>query len=238
MNTTRASRPIPLALTALVAFFAALAALAVAKNDNAHAHGNQPHATVPATVHHSSPATITRSELALRRDMRQLWEDHIVWTRLAIISLTTGSPDTEATVARLLRNQTDIGNAVKPFYGKAAGSELTRQLKQHILIAADVIAAAKAGDQAKLADAQARWAENGDDIAAVLASVNPRFWKLAAMKAELRMHLKLTTEEAVARLTGNWTADVAAYDQIHVHALHVADLLSTGLVKQFPKRFR
>lgn len=237
MSSTRASRPIPLALTALVAFFSALAALAVANGHDAHAHGNEPHATAPATVHHSSPATITRSELALRRDMRQLWEDHIVWTRLAIISLTTGSPDTEATVARLLRNQTDIGNAVKPFYGKAAGNELTRQLEQHILIAADVIAAAKAGDQAKLADAQARWAKNGDDIATVLASVNPHHWKPAAMKAELRMHLKLTTEEAVARLTGNWTADVAAYDKIHVHALHVADLLSAGLVKQFPKRF-
>ena len=229
MNTTRASRPIPLALTALIAFFAALAALAVSNGHNALAHGSQAHAT---------QSTITRSELTLRRDMRQLWEDHIVWTRLAIISLTTGSPDTEATVARLLRNQTDIGNAVKPFYGKAAGNELTGQLKQHILIAADVIAAAKAGDQARLADAQSRWAGNGDDVATVLNSVNPSHWKLGVMKAELRMHLKLTTEEAVARLTGNWTADVAAYDKIHVHALHVADLLSTGLVKQFPKRFR
>ncbi len=78
--------------------------------------------------------------------MRVLWEDHITWTRLAIISLTTGSPDTEATVGRLLRNQTDIGNAVKPFYGKAAGNALTAKLREHILIAADVIAAAKAGD--------------------------------------------------------------------------------------------
>jgi hypothetical protein len=238
MNTARASRPIPLALTALVAFFSALAALAVANGHDAHAHGNQPHSTAPTAAHHSSPAAITRSELTLRRDMRQLWEDHIVWTRLAIISLTTGSPDTAVTVARLLRNQTDIGNAVKPFYGKAAGNELTRQLKAHILIAADVIAAAKAGDQAKLADAQTRWAKNGDDIAGVLASVNPRHWKLGAMKSELRTHLKLTSQEVVARLTGNWKADVAAYDQIHLHALHVADLLSSGLVKQFPNRFR
>ena len=233
MNPTRAARPIPTALTALVAFFAALAALAVSNGHDAHAHGNHAHVVAPATVHHSSAATITRSELVLRRDMRQLWEDHITWTRLAIISLITGSPDTEVTVARLLRNQTDIGNAVKPYYGNAAGRELTRQLKQHILIAA-----ARAGSQATLADAQARWATNGDDIATVLASVNPRHWKLAPMRAELRMHLKLTTEEAVARLTGNWAADVAAYDQIHAHALHMADLLSTGLVKQFPKRFR
>ena len=136
---------------------------------HAHAHGNATH----------EAHAITRSELVLRRDMRQLWEDHIVWTRLAIISLTTGAPDTEATVGRLLSNQTDIGNAVKPFYGKAAGDKLTAELRQHILIAADVVAAAKAGDQAKLADAQARWQQNADGIAAVLNSVNPRFWKLA-----------------------------------------------------------
>jgi hypothetical protein len=181
---------------------------------------------------------LTRKAVALRMDMRKLWEDHITWTRLAIISLTTGSPDTDATVGRLLQNQTDIGIAVKPFYGAAAGNELTRQLKRHILIAAEVVAAAKAGDQAKLAAAQLRWTENGDAIAAVLASVNPRFWKLAPMKAELRMHLRLTTEEAVARLQRNWQADVGAYEKIHKHALHLSDLLADGLVKQFPARFR
>ena len=238
MNSTRAVRPIPLFLVAMVAFFSALAALAVSNGHDAMAHGNgSAHATAPSHATHSS-AVMTRKEFALRQGMRQLWEDHITWTRLAIISLTTGSPDTEATVARLLKNQTDIGNAVKPFYGNAAGDELTRQLKKHILIAADLVAAAKAGDQAKLADAQTRWARNGDEIARVLASVNPRFWKLAAMKAELRTHLKLTTEEVVARLGGKWNADVAAYDKIHAHALHMSDLLAAGIVKQFPKRFR
>jgi hypothetical protein len=227
MSPTRTSRPIPIALTALVAFFSALAALAVS-NGHAHAHGNAPH----------EAQAITRTELVLRRDMRQLWEDHIVWTRLAIISLITDAPDTEATVGRLLSNQTDIGNAVKPFYGKAAGDKLTAALRQHILIAADVVAAAKAGDHAKLADAQSRWEQNADGIAAILNSVNPRFWKLATMKAEMHMHLALTTEEAVARLNGDWKADVAAYDRIHNHILHMSDLLSAGLVKQFPKRFR
>jgi hypothetical protein len=234
MDRTRTARPIPLPLTALVAFFSALVALAVANGHTAHAH--EPHHAQAAVA--SAPVTTAPKAVALRLELRRLWEDHITWTRLAIISLTTGAPDTEATVGRLLQNQTDIGDAVKPFYGNAAGNELTRLLKQHILIAADVVAAAKAGDQAKLADAQARWARNGDAIAALLASANPRFWKLGQMKAELRMHLKLTTEEAVARLRGNWAADVAAYDRIHAHALHLSDLLSAGLVKQFPTRFR
>jgi hypothetical protein len=241
MNPTRTSRPIPIALTALVAFFSAIAALAVSNGMNmAQAHGNATHGAqapmqMTMTVHHAP--VLSAKAMALREDMRKLWEDHITWTRLAIISLESGTPDTNATVARLLQNQTDIGNAIKPFYGDAAGDELTRQLRTHILIAADVIAAAKAGDSAALADAQARWIENADQIAAVLNSVNPRYWPLEELKAEMHMHLDLTTQEAVARLHGDWAGDVAAYDKVHEHILHMSDLLSDGIVRQFPARF-
>jgi hypothetical protein len=244
MTTKRVARPIPIALTALVAFFAALAALAVSSGMNmAQAHGTLAHRaaapmTMPMTVGVTSSPALSARAVALRTDMRKLWEDHVTWTRLAIISLETGTPDTDATVARLLRNQTDIGNAIKPYYGNAAGNALTAQLRTHILIAADLIAAAKAGDQAKLADAQARWTANADQIAATLASVNPRYWKLGTMKAEMHMHLKLTTDEAVARLKGDWTGDVVAYDKVVDHILRMSDMLTSGIVKQFPARFR
>jgi hypothetical protein len=241
MNTARGSRPIPLVLTALVAVVSALAALAFSNGmDMAQAHGKKQHAQAAMNMRmivQRSPL-LTAKAVALRTDMRKLWEDHITWTRLAIISLTTNSPDTEATVGRLLQNQADIGNAVKPYYGRAAGDELTRQLRAHILIAADVIAAAKAGDSAKLADAQARWVKNADEIAAVLHSVNPRNWALGEMKAMMHRHLDLTTQEAVARLQGNWSADVVAYDKVHEQILKMADMLSFGIVKQFPGRFR
>jgi len=236
MNT-RTTAPSRFALTILIALFSGLVALAVSGGHDAAAHGNGYAHTMTHATAADNAVRISRSEFALRQDMRRLWEDHITWTRLAIISLTTDGADTEATVGRLLENQTDIGDAVKPFYGEAAGNELTRQLRLHIVIAADVVAAARAGDQAELADAQARWLANADDIAAVLASVNPKYWALATMKAEMHKHLDLTTQEAVARLQGNWSADVAAYDEIHEHILHMSDLLSSGLVKQFPNRF-
>jgi hypothetical protein len=227
-KTTRVVLPILILAAALIAVFGAVAA-GTSKSEPAHNHGAK---------HQHGARALTQKQVALREDMRRLWEDHITWTRLAVISLTTDSPDTQATVGRLLKNQTDIGNAVKPFYGRKAGNELTKQLRRHILIAAEVIAAAKAGDSDKLAEAQARWARNGDDIAAVLASVNPRYWRLGAMKAELRTHLRLTTAEVVARLKGDWDGDVAAYEKIHTHALHLSDALSDGLIKQFPRRFR
>jgi hypothetical protein len=236
MSKTRAVRPIPIALTALVALFSALAALAVS-NGVAGAHGTTMHHGMHMTAASSSSAHKPRAA-AFRADMRKLWEDHITWTRLAIISLEGDTPDTEATVGRLLRNQDDIGDAVKPFYGEAAGEALSQELRQHILIAADVIAAAKAGDSAALADAQARWLANADGIAALLHGVNPRNWPLAALEDEMHTHLDLTTQEAVAHLQGNWTEDVATYDRVHLHILHMSDLLADGIVAQFPGRFR
>ena len=146
-------------------------------------------------------------------------------------------PGTSATVGRLLRNQVDLGNAIKPYYGARAGNALTGELKSHILIAADLISAAKAGDKEKLAVAQAHWVANADLIAALLHRVNPRFWPLATLEAEMHMHLKLTTDEAVAHLQQKWAADVAAYDRVHRHILRMSDLLASGIVEQFPGRF-
>lgn len=226
MTHARIVRPLPLALTALIATFAALVALAVSGGRDAHAHDS------------AARADISRSELALRQGMRHLWEDHVRWTRLAVISLTSDAPDANAAVSRLLRDQTDIGNAIKPYYGKAAGQELTRLLREHITIAANLNAAAKAADAEKLASARASWQRNADQIAGFLNKANSHAWTLGEMKAMLRTHLGLTTQEVVARLNRKWAADVLAYDAIHRQALGMADMLSDGIVEQFPSRFR
>ena len=228
MTQVRSNRPVSLGLTALIAFASALAALALSGGHDAQAHGE------PAAA---ANGAVTSSEFALRQGMRSLWEDHVSWTRLAIISLTTGSPDTTATVARLLRNQSDIGNAIKPYYGAKAGNELTRLLREHILVAADLVAAAKAGDKVKLATEQKVWQRNADSIAVFLNQANPDAWKLGEMKTMLHSHLALTTQEVVARLQGKWNADVRAYDAIVKQALGMSDMLSAGIIDQFPARF-
>jgi len=172
-----------------------------------------------------------------RADMRKLWEDHVTWTRVYIISAAANLEDQKAAADRLLRNQDDIGNAIKPFYGDAAGTKLTGLLKQHITIATELIAAAKAGQTAKKDDAAKRWNTNADDIATFLSTANPKNWPLADMKKMMHDHLDLTTAEVVARLTKNWTADVTAYDKVHDEILKMADMLSTGIIKQHPKKF-
>lgn len=196
-------------------------------------------ALLPVHVEGAAPATsVLEKQFALRTAMRALWEDHITWTRLYIVSVAADLPDKDATAQRLLRNQTDIGNAIKPFYGSAAGDRLTALLRDHILTAAELLAAAKAGDSTKVGGASKRWYANADEIAAFLSTANRRHWPLAEMKAMMRGHLDLTLEEATARLKGDWTADIAAYDKVHEQILEMADMLSMGIIRQFPAKFR
>lgn len=154
----------------------------------------------------------------LRMDMRKLWEDHITYTRNYIISALADLPDATTVAARLLVNQDEIGDAIKPFYGEAAGETLSSLLRDHILVATEVIAAAKAGDTTAYDAAQAEWSANGEAIAAFLAAANPN-WSQAELEEMLQTHLDLTTGEVAARLDGNWEADVAAYDAGHEHML-------------------
>jgi hypothetical protein len=170
--------------------------------------------------------------------MRKLWEDHITWTRLVIIGVFEDSPGLDSSVQRLLQNQVDIGDAIKPFYGEEAGDQLTALLTDHILIAAEILQAAKSGDTAALEDAVERWYTNADDIAVFLNTANPRQWPLEEMKATMREHLDLTLEEAVAYLQGDYEASIAAYDEVHFQALEMADMLSMGIIKQFPNKFK
>lgn len=178
----------------------------------------------------------TAARLALHDQMRRLWEDHITWTRLAIVTFADGSAGFPTTAASLLENQDDIGDAIKPYYGDAAGKQLTALLRDHITLAVELLKAAKAGDTGAFASARARWYANANVIADFLAAANPRSWPQDAMRADMREHLDQTLAEAAHELGGDYAASVADYEQVHTHILAMADLLSSGIIRQFPGR--
>jgi hypothetical protein len=180
---------------------------------------------------------ISSRALAFHDAMRALWESHGTWTERAIVDFVGGLPDTPLVIGRLLQNQTDIGNAVKPYYGQAAGNQLTTLLKGHINAAVAVLKAAKAGNSQAITTAKAAFYANGDKVAAFLHAANPRHWSLAAMKTMMRIHLNQVIALAVDQLQGHYAAAVRLYDRYIAHILDMADMLSTGIMQQFPSRF-
>ncbi len=188
----------------------------------------------PAVAHNGA---VSKSAVELRLAMRQLWTDHVVYTRDFITSSLAGLDDASKVAERLLKNQDDIGNAIKPIYGEAAGKKLAALLREHILIAADIVGAAKAGNNDGVAKGQEKWRANADEIAIFLSKANPN-WKLDDMKNMLYKHLATTTNEVLSRLRKDWVSDIGAYDEGYAHMMMFADMLTDGIVKQFPDKFK
>ncbi len=167
-----------------------------------------------------------------------LWEEHVAWTRLAIISMVDvkDTTETEATINRLLRNTKDMAEVCKMFYGDDAAMKFDELMTEHLTTAAELVQAAVAGENEKAEDAEKRWYKNADEIAATLNMLNPN-WKEKEMKDMLYDHLRLTKEEAVARITKDYAKDISTYDEIEVQARMMADGFSHGIIMQFPDKF-
>jgi hypothetical protein len=176
------------------------------------------------------------SSLAYHDQWRELWEDHITWTRIVIMAILDELPGTDAYVGRLLQNPADMEAALAPYYGDDAAA-LADLITDHLAIAAEMLIAARQGDTAAFEDARVRWYENAEQNAVQMNQMNPRFWPLEETHHMWVEHLDATLAEAVANLTGDFAGEVAAYDLIHQMALEMADFMSNGVIQQFPNRF-
>ncbi len=221
-------------LTTVAASFAAAALLATGLT--ACDADAQPHAHADTVEHHAQPAEDATAQVALHTAMRQLWVEHMEWTYATIAAFAADSEGLTATLDRLLANQADIGNAVKPFYGDDAGVALTGLLEDHINGAVPILVAARDGDTKALNTSVADWYVNAEEIADLLSGANPA-WDQAEMRRMMKGHIDQTLAYATAQLQGDYAASIKAYGTAEEHMLHMADLLSDGLIEQFPDRF-
>lgn len=182
------------------------------------------------------PGGISRAEQMLNNNMRLLWEQHVYWTRMAILSMIFELPDAQPVTDRLLQNPKDFEAALRPYYGQEIAAKFAELLTSHLTIAAELVAAAKAGDSTAAADAEKRWYANADEIAAFLGDINP-YWSTQMWKSMLDRHLDMTKEEAVDLLTQKYQDSIDTFGNIEQEALAMADMMTQGIVKQFPQLF-
>lgn len=173
----------------------------------------------------------------LRMAERRLWIDHVLWTRSFIVSDLASLEDKGDVLERLLRNQDDIGNSIKPYYGEDAGNKLAKLLREHIELAGQVVDSAKRGNKADLEKYNKLWYNNADQIADFLSSANPNYSN-ETLKDMLHKHLDFVTAQAVARLNKDWKADINAFDKGEDHMIMFADIIVDGIIKQFPQKFK
>jgi len=184
-----------------------------------------------------SEECITQAEFNLSNNLRILWEQHITWTRLTIVSMVFNLPDVELVTQRLLRNPDDFGDVLVPFYGSQTAARFSALLRSHLVIAADLVNAAKAGDNIAAAEAERIWYDNARDIASFLSGINP-YWPREEWEELLFDHLAMVKDEAVLMLTGDYQREIDLYDDMERNAMRMADVMTDGIVKQFRERFK
>jgi hypothetical protein len=186
----------------------------------------------PAAFGDAYEYMFSQAEVNLKDLMRLLWEQHVYWTRMTIISIAADLPDLDPTTQRLLRNSTDFETAFRSFYSDSIAHQFGSLIKDHLVIAAQLVKAAKAGDNKTASDAEKRWYANADEIVYFLNQINPN-WSVENMRRLWYEHLALTKAEAVARLTKDYAKDIIIFDQIEQEALMMADEFTNGIIRQF-----
>jgi hypothetical protein len=176
--------------------------------------------------------SISAEAAKLKADMRVLWEQHIAWTRMTIISLVFDLPDTEFTVTRLLRNAEDMGNALRPYYGDQYADRYAALIKEHLTIAANLVKAAKAGETEKAEQIERDWYRNADEITDFLSSLNP-YIDREDLKKMFYEHLSLTKLEAVCMIIKNFELEIEVFERIETAALQMSDMISDAMIRQF-----
>ncbi|MGW1744287.1 hypothetical protein ACWCRD_01450 [Streptomyces sp. NPDC002092] len=178
-----------------------------------------------------------QKKIALYTTMRQLWTDHMQWTYSTVNAFFHNKAALQPTLDRLLRNQTDIGDAVAPYYGRAAGDKLSGLLTTHIKEAVPVLQAAQANNKKALDRALADWYANAKQIADFLTSANPKNWPASVTEPMLKAHISQTTVYSVDLLKGDYAKSIKDYDKAFDHMMGLSDTLSKGIVAQFPDKF-
>jgi len=183
-------------------------------------------------------APSSQSAIDFRLSVRALWQYQVTWTRSHIVSVLSGLDDVEPVERKLVKNQEQIGNAIKPYYGGMAGNRLAVLLRQHIVIAIEIVRAAKAQDAGALQRAQERGLKNADAISNLLGRANNPLWDKQYMRRMFYRHLEYVTLQVSCRIKKDWDSEIRAYDDGLQHVLLLSDLLANGVVQQFPEKFK
>lgn len=184
----------------------------------------------------ASVVCMTPAQVELSNTLRRLWIEHVLWTRAFIVSTLSDSGDLEQVTERLLRNPADFAAALTPIYGATNARRFEELFRDHLLIAAALVNAAKEGDMGAYNEQRVRWYENADDIANFLAELNPN-WDENDWKTMLYDHLYMTEVEAMQIAGNEYGASINQFDQIQQQALNMADEMTSGIIEQFPAMF-
>lgn len=189
-----------------------------------------------STCPYMMDANTSTEQAKLKENMRKLWTDHVIWTGKAVTGIINDMPGQDEITARLLKNPSDMANTMRTYYGDEVAGRFENLMKEHLTIAADLVKAAKAGNEEAVANTDAKWRTNADQIADLLSQANPN-WPREEARSMLYEHLDLLKKDVGYHLNKNISEGIANFDRMYEQALRIADIMSDGIIKQYPDKF-
>lgn len=168
----------------------------------------------------------------LKEKMRVVWEQHVFWTRLLIVSIVEHLMDEPETTARLLRNANDLADLYRPYYGNEVANTIAKLINDHLVIADKLVHAIISNNSNEVNNLNVSWYKNADEIASALSSINP-YYNKEELRQMLYTHLDLTKEEVTNRINHNYKKEIEVFDEVEKEALMMADYFTEGIYRQF-----
>ncbi len=173
--------------------------------------------------------------LVFKAEMSRLWIDNAIYSRQAILCLVDRLPGAEESLYRLMINQEDMGRMFTRFYGREKGDEFCDLISSNTSLTVSMIRN-KSRNSGDYEAARAKMDYNVDRIITYLVAVNPH-WTEEELKYLIHLQSKLFDTQLQSRVNANYSYDIETFDRMISETYRLADVLSEGIMKQFPERF-
>lgn len=187
--------------------------------------GNMPENT-PGS---GNPSDAGAGTMGLSEAMRLAWLNHVVWSRLYLISAAEDLENTDDTLMQLLGNVDDITDAFANNYSPAAIQQLKELLTEHIQLAGNLIDELKRGEREEYNHILPDWYENGERIADFLSRQTAAYNR-QELRDMIKNHLDILREEIESWFEKDYRKDIDAFIRAENEILSMADYLAGGLL--------
>jgi len=172
----------------------------------------------------------------VKEDMRLVWLQHVYWMRMLLISIAERLADLPEVTDRLMQNPADIAEVFERFYSAEVTEPVEALLTEHLKIGAELITALRDNQKERAAELTKLWYANADDTAKAFSALNP-YYDFDMLVEMLHTHLDLTIAEVAAHLAGKYKESIDEFDEVEREAVAMADMFSSGIMRQFPGCF-
>lgn len=182
------------------------------------------------------PEMMKKTLVDLNKRLRVLWANHSIYDNLLILSIVYDLPILPMIEKRLLRNPTDFKEVLIPFYGEANASRFAHFLTNHINLGEDLFINLKRNDIERANIIERDLLANAEQISRFLASINS-MWSQQEWYRLLANHVRLSRQLMEHYLNSSFDEAINLMEEDYANSLFMGDLMSEGIIKQFPKQF-